>query len=204
MARRFFKADALKLRSEMLLLLIWCGCCAAITIADKWSVFTECWPLTMTMRAGSFIVGATTAGGGGAFPVMTLVLTRTSPKTLLITGLAHASASSPIHARKARSILCCIRARAGTWRRASPAFRRPLVFGDIDPSRMYAGQSSMATLLSLVRRKSPSGAPPIRRFSRSYRAAAKFLQTEAFHAPPMPQSDRIASFCVEFQERGKI
>ena len=46
-----------------------------MTLAAKWSLFTEFWPASVTMIFGSFIAGSTPAGGGAvAFPVFTKIL----------------------------------------------------------------------------------------------------------------------------------
>ena len=42
---------------------------------NKWSLFGNYWPMTLTMVFGSFIAGASAEGGGAvAFPVMTLLM----------------------------------------------------------------------------------------------------------------------------------
>lgn len=52
--------------------LLWLG---GMATGNRWAVFAEWWPLSLTMAAGSVIAGATSEGGGAvAFPVMTLVL----------------------------------------------------------------------------------------------------------------------------------
>ena len=58
--------------TTVLILGIW-----AITMAyfNKWSLFGNYWPMTLTMVFGSFIAGASAEGGGAvAFPVMTLLM----------------------------------------------------------------------------------------------------------------------------------
>ena len=46
-----------------------------MSVAEKWSLFADFWPASMTMVFGSFIAGATPAGGGAvAFPVFTKLL----------------------------------------------------------------------------------------------------------------------------------
>ena len=45
-----------------------------MTLLGNWSLFTDYWPMSLTMTLGSFIAGATSEGGGAfAFPVLTLI-----------------------------------------------------------------------------------------------------------------------------------
>lgn len=46
-----------------------------MTVSQKWSLFLDYWPATLTMMLGSFVAGATAEGGGAvAYPVFTKVL----------------------------------------------------------------------------------------------------------------------------------
>lgn len=46
----------------------------AMTALDRWSLFVEYWPISLTMALGSFVAGATAEGGGAvAFPVFTKI-----------------------------------------------------------------------------------------------------------------------------------
>ena len=56
-------------------LVVWTAWLAAMTSGDRWHLFAEGWPMSITMAFGSFVAGATSEGGGAvAFPVMTLLL----------------------------------------------------------------------------------------------------------------------------------
>ena len=60
----------------VLLYILWSG---YLTLADKWFLFAQYWPASVTMVLGSFVAGATAGGGGAvAFPVFTKVLQITS------------------------------------------------------------------------------------------------------------------------------
>ena len=51
---------------------IWIG---YMSFADKWALFLDYWPASLTMSLGSFVAGATAEGGAAvAFPVFTKVL----------------------------------------------------------------------------------------------------------------------------------
>jgi uncharacterized membrane protein YfcA len=55
-----------------LVFLVWSS---YMTVAQKWHLFAEFWPASVTMIFGSFIAGSTPAGGGAvAFPVFTKLL----------------------------------------------------------------------------------------------------------------------------------
>jgi uncharacterized membrane protein YfcA len=44
-------------------------------VAERWSIFGDWWPMSLTMAFGSFVAGATAAGGAAvAFPVFTKLL----------------------------------------------------------------------------------------------------------------------------------
>lgn len=56
-------------------LLIYSVWVSYMTLADKWSLFRDHWPASLTMVLGSFVAGATAEGGGAvAYPVFTKVL----------------------------------------------------------------------------------------------------------------------------------
>jgi uncharacterized membrane protein YfcA len=56
-------------------LLIYSVWVSYMTLADKWSLFQDHWPASLTMVLGSFVAGATAEGGGAvAYPVFTKVL----------------------------------------------------------------------------------------------------------------------------------
>ena len=43
-----------------------------MAVSDSWNLFTEFWPVSLTMTMGSFVAGATADGGAAiAFPVFT-------------------------------------------------------------------------------------------------------------------------------------
>lgn len=53
-------------------LVIVCGWITAMNYLEWWDMFSETWPMALTMVLGSFIAGATSEGGGAvAFPVFT-------------------------------------------------------------------------------------------------------------------------------------
>lgn len=53
-------------------LVIVSGWVIAMSILDWWHIFSDTWPISVTMVLGSFIAGATSEGGGAvAFPVFT-------------------------------------------------------------------------------------------------------------------------------------
>jgi uncharacterized protein len=57
------------------LLLIYLCWTSYMVIADRWSLFAEWWPMSLTMVLGSMVAGATAEGGAAvAFPVFTKVL----------------------------------------------------------------------------------------------------------------------------------
>ena len=46
-----------------------------MTLADRWTLFADLWPISLTMVAGSFVAGATPGGGAAvALPVFTKIL----------------------------------------------------------------------------------------------------------------------------------
>lgn len=58
-----------------LVILIYIGWFIYMLISNKWGVFADYWPVSVTMAFGSFIAGATPQGGATvAFPVFTKVL----------------------------------------------------------------------------------------------------------------------------------
>ena len=58
-----------------LLAIIYAGWLGYMFVANRWSLFQEYWPVSITMAIGSFVAGATAEGGAAvAFPVFTKVL----------------------------------------------------------------------------------------------------------------------------------
>ena len=46
-----------------------------MTLADRWTLFADLWPISLTMVAGSFVAGATPGGGAAvSLPVFTKIL----------------------------------------------------------------------------------------------------------------------------------
>jgi uncharacterized membrane protein YfcA len=58
-----------------LLAIIYVAWISYMSLANKWTLFLEYWPASVTMSLGSFVAGATAEGGAAvAFPVFTKVL----------------------------------------------------------------------------------------------------------------------------------
>ena len=59
----------------LLLAVIYISWFSYMTIANRWHLFQEFWPVSVTMTLGSFVAGATAEGGAAvAFPVFTKLL----------------------------------------------------------------------------------------------------------------------------------
>lgn len=57
------------------LVLIYLSWSSYMTLADRWHLFSQWWPMSLTMVLGSFVAGATAEGGAAvAFPVFTKAL----------------------------------------------------------------------------------------------------------------------------------
>ena len=57
------------------LLLIYLAWTSHMFLADRWQIFAEWWPMSLTMVLGSFVAGASAEGGAAvAFPVFTKLL----------------------------------------------------------------------------------------------------------------------------------
>ena len=53
--------------------LVWLSWLGAMSIGNRWALFSDNWFMSVTMAVGSFVAGSTSQGGGAvAFPVMTL------------------------------------------------------------------------------------------------------------------------------------
>lgn len=68
--------DKLRSRPYLLaLLLIYPAWLSYMLLADRWHLFAEWWPMSLTMVLGSFVAGASAEGGAAvAFPVFTKLL----------------------------------------------------------------------------------------------------------------------------------
>lgn len=57
------------------LVIIYLSWSSYMLLADRWSLFTQWWPMSLTMVLGSFVAGATAEGGAAvAFPIFTKLL----------------------------------------------------------------------------------------------------------------------------------
>ncbi|MEZ4678317.1 MAG: hypothetical protein R2932_29290 [Caldilineaceae bacterium] len=71
--RRYFYPFALAL-----VYLLWTS---HMFLADRWHIFTNWWPMSLTMVLGSFVAGASAEGGAAvAFPVFTKLLHISAPE----------------------------------------------------------------------------------------------------------------------------
>ncbi|WP_420643768.1 sulfite exporter TauE/SafE family protein [Candidatus Leptofilum sp.] len=78
-------------------------------IANRWELFQEYWPVSLTMTIGSFVAGATAEGGAAvAFPVFTKVLQipSTDARTfgLMIQAVGMTMAGVMIYAQRVRTL----------------------------------------------------------------------------------------------------
>lgn len=78
-------------------------------LANKWSLFQEFWPVSVTMTLGSFVAGATAEGGAAvAFPVFTKVLHIPAPDArtfgLLIQSVGMTMAGVMIYAQRVKTL----------------------------------------------------------------------------------------------------
>ncbi len=82
-------------------LAVWSLWIIGVVAGNRWSLFADGWPMTLTMIVGSFIAGATSEGGGAvAFPVMTLAMEIPPPVArdfaLMIQSVGMSSATAAI------------------------------------------------------------------------------------------------------------
>jgi len=89
------------------LLVIYTSWTSYMMIADRWSLFTEYWPMSLTMVLGSMVAGATAEGGAAvAFPVFTKAFQIPAPDArtfgLMIQSVGMTTASLVILTRRVK------------------------------------------------------------------------------------------------------
>ena len=63
------------------LILIYFAWTSHMLLADRWHIFADWWPMSLTMVLGSFVAGASAEGGAAvAFPVFTKLLHISAPE----------------------------------------------------------------------------------------------------------------------------